>query len=83
MNNPTSDTWTEEDQTASEPDFYGKWINASQKLPAEYGFVIGWHPDWGVRECYWDGERNCIPIGLCDDAAVYWMPLPEPPEAKR
>ena len=37
--NHTSETWTEEDQAASEPDFYGKWMSVDKELPIKFDHI--------------------------------------------
>jgi len=94
MNDPSSELWTEEDQQASEPDFYGKWVRCEKELPP-----IG----MPVLAISHDGSSQAIPRVVCrlntdygwawnnvgNDPACYaenqayfnyWMSLPEPPK---
>lgn len=78
MNDHTSESWTEEDHQASEPDFYGKWISVKDQLPEHLTSVICFRPN-----ASFDARRICLykDSGFKSVYRVtHWMPLPEPPK---
>ena len=89
--NQTSTTWTEEDQQATEPDFYSKWISVESELPPAGTWVIGatsidtidGRHERIAKELFFDGVNEYGTHWLCDgdwDGSVTdWMILPTPP----
>jgi len=70
--------WTEKYQTASEPDFYGKWISVENKLPQKRKKVLVNVNAYGVHfdriiNGEWREYKGYV---------THWMPLPNPPEDK-
>lgn len=55
------------------------WISVDERLPEKPGAVLAFHPHWGVCECYYYGDDRPISIGLVDDKAIVWAPLPAHP----
>ncbi len=77
--NHTSEGWTEGHQQASEPDFYGKWVNVKHRLPEKDGQYWTYSPDekYIKHHVYiynaYHKTFNC-------SKPTHWMPLPEPPK---
>ncbi|MCK5016726.1 MAG: hypothetical protein KAS32_06580 [Candidatus Peribacteraceae bacterium] len=80
MITPESEGWTEEDQAASEPDFYGKWVDVDVEMPPEGRHVLTWGADENPIIAHRDnGEWRDYEL---DDWVVgisHWMLLPPPP----
>ena len=56
-----------------------KWISVEDRLPEEGVSVIVWHRHWSVGMARRGMNEEFLPIGLINDKATHWMPLPAPP----
>ena len=57
------------------------WIPVSERLPEDEKHVLLFHPQWRIEvPRYRRGSSEPLAIGLCNDTATHWMPLPEPPK---
>ena len=91
MVNPES--FTEAEQQASEPDFYGKWVNVEKELPESIdGSVLVYFAETGsIETVHIQDYFDDIGAGLDGDGnqiytkwyktqdVTYWMALPEAP----
>ena len=57
-----------------------EWISVEERLPESEYVVLGWHKNWHIELCHVRNGFSYMQIGLCDDKATHWMPLPEPPK---
>ena len=80
--NHTDVHWTEEHQANSEPDFYGKWIDAqSSPPPLNHQVLISDGKDTvgharRVSSDYYQVVSSNTPV--INSAVVYWMEKPKP-----
>jgi len=79
--NQTSESWTKEDQQASEPDFYGRWVELRKEAPSQGqkvlisdGENIG-HAQIVFNACKIVASNDLVRL----DTVTHWMSLPEPP----
>lgn len=88
MKNHTSESWTEEDQKNSEPDFYGKWVSVEDRLPEEKPFrfqsVIVAKENGTVLQAWYNTKvksfmKNNLSLVDLNHKVTHWMPWPEPP----
>ena len=83
--NHISESWSEADQKASEPDFYGKWFDIDCHKPqvdfevlvcVDDDVYIDFYREGSVDGEYWfDSE-----VEEMTHEVTHWMPLPEPPK---
>ena len=63
---------------------FQKWIPVTERLPEEWGFVLGFSVDKIVGEMHWDSDEGFYWAGSDEDAepvaVTHWMPLPEAPK---
>ena len=80
--NHTTESFTEEDQQASEPDFYGKWISVNSSLPKCCDEYLITYKNKFRLICDYDSLNE---LWSDDDVEMknitHWMPLPELPRA--
>ena len=78
MNNP--EFYSKEEQEASEPDFYGKWLHVGA-APPQVDFAVIACCDDDVEQCtFREHEQHYwfeLPCGKVFEA-THWMPLPPP-----
>tara|TARA_R110002110_G_scaffold332424_1_gene543457 strand:- start:248 stop:505 length:258 start_codon:yes stop_codon:yes gene_type:complete len=81
--NHTSESWTEEDQANSEPDFYGKWVELKRIQPAEnFKVLISDGDNIGHARMVYGQLQIVASNDFVDMSKVtHWMSLPEPPKA--
>lgn len=82
MNNP--ENYTEAEQQASEPDFYGKWTERSKRNPKERGEYLVYRAEVFIMEFAnfgtskgWDNGRYKHGHNY---RVTHWMKKPEPPK---
>lgn len=84
--NPEDTGWTEKHQRNSEPDFYGKWIDAMVEVP-KYQAYVGSEQFAHIIVCvngnvgqgmYCNGKWEFM--GIKNVNISHWMPLPDPPK---
>lgn len=78
----TSPAWTEADQAASEPDFYGKW-EGMETAPKD-GDEILLYSNGDIGVCYWRDDHVMTGwtwgLDMPFNNPSHWMRLPEPPK---
>lgn len=91
--NHISSLWNEEDQVASEPDFYGKWVDVNHQLPeSQDASVLVYFAETGSIETvhiqdYFDditagtddGGNQLYTKWYKSQNVTYWMALPDAP----
>ena len=62
-------------------EFEQPWIPVSERLPEDGVSVLLFHPHWSLEVSrYRRGGSELLAIGLSDDTATHWMPLPASPD---
>jgi len=57
------------------------WIPVSERLPEKGVSVLLFHPHWSLEVSrYRRGCSEPLAIGLSEDTATHWMPIPASPD---
>jgi hypothetical protein len=71
----------ERDKRIAELEAQSQWVSVEDRLPEIADSVLLFHPDWALEVSrFRRGAEYPLHIGLCEDSATHWMPLPTPPE---